>query len=388
MDHQVTKAATGKPKPPMSLSDDQGEAIGKVLDWWERGEKQTFSLAGYAGTGKTTVISKLIDEWEGRVLVAAPTGKAAQRLREKGVTATTIHMMAYRLNDEESTEDDPVFDYKGIGAKDALVIIDEASMVNQRIHDDLVGSGYRMLFVGDHGQLAPVGGDPGLMRHPDYTLSKIHRQDDEGLLAFAHALREGNPRPEAHGAVEKHWISPVKSDGCEITWRKLKAADNVICWRNVTRHWLNHRLAIENDLIEPDVKDDRDEMLAALEGKSFPVVCLRTNYKHGVFNGQVFNFYADRVHSDRVFGYLISTSGEKRPVWMDSMGFKSTRGSSPKQGLLWFDFGFCLTAHKSQGSEWDRVCVYDDTSSRMDERARWQYTAATRAAKRLDWLYR
>lgn len=371
-----------------SLSEDQAEAIDQIHAWWQKNEKQTFSLAGYAGTGKTTVISALLESWPGDVVVAAPTGKAAHRLREKGVKATTIHQMAYHLVGEDE-DGEPLFDYSGISRGLALVIIDEASMVNKEIHDDLVGDGYRMLFVGDHGQLAPVGEDPGIMRNPDFTLSKIHRQDDEGLLDFAHALREGDPNPEAHGAVSKLWIKPSGED--EPIWDAILKGDNVICWRNATRHWLNleifKRLEMLGDLGDRQATQNR-LLLLQLKDKTFPVVCLRNDYKVGVFNGQVFNFTPEKIDTTTCRGVLSSYGGWERNACLDMAGFRAQRGTSPAMGTLLFDFGFVLTAHKSQGSEWDRVCVFDDTFSKMEDRARWQYTAATRAAKALDWLHR
>ena len=390
------------------LSPDQARAIVAVRKWWRLSggvrDCQVFSLAGFAGTGKTTVISRLLAAWDGPVIVGAPTGKAAHALRQKGVRAETIHRLAYRMVGYDA-EGNPEFTYEGLPRDEALVVIDEASMVNQRTYDDLRSGGYRILFVGDHGQLAPVGGDPQVMRYPDFVLTQIHRQDDAGLLAFAHALREGEHVPVRRGAARTMWIPPTGED--EEVLRVLEDADNVICWRNSTRHWLNHVILKRTGWISRDIRyrprELRTPELTAIRercvGESWesgpnacgvPVVCLRNDYRRGVFNGQCFGLCVTAVKGDRVFGVLVDECGEARDeAAFDLLGFGlDRRGYQPADGTLLFDFGCCLTAHKSQGSAWPHVVVYDDTYSNMEDRPRWAYTAATRAEKKLTWLHR
>jgi len=373
----------------IELSPDQREAIDRVTAWW-RGDldSQWFSLAGHAGTGKTTIIFHLLKHLGSRVVVAAPTGKAALRLREKGVDASTIHQLAYHYAGIDEAGD-MLFDFAGIKHQPTLVIIDEASMINQAVFDDLRGEGYRMLFVGDHGQLAPVGGDPGLMREPDFTLSVIHRQDDEGLLDFAHALRQGEWLPDARGAVEKRWLDPR---GHDAVLDDALRADVMLCWRNQTRHWLNRIALSKYFRIEAD--DNVPAVLTDLRGEVVRAVCLRNDYKRGVFNGLVVDLRIGELHGDSLLHAEIVIDSKKygeksRPVLVDTRGFfLDQRGYQPPQGHLLFDFGYCLTVHKAQGSEWPHVAVYDDTYRGFEDRARFCYTAATRAKKRLTWMHR
>lgn len=375
----------------LSLSPDQVRAVDRVLHWLEREpDRQTMSLAGYAGTGKTTVISHLIDRLPGRVIVAAPTGKAALRLRQKGVRATTIHQLAYRFEGEDANGD-PEFTYTGIKDAGALVIIDEASMINDEIYRDLVGGGYRMLFVGDHGQLAPVGDDPGIMRSPDVVLDVIHRQDDSGLLDFAHQLRDGVYLPEASGAVSKHWLHPI--DGATGLGREaMTSADVVLCYQNRTRWHLNSRIMVDLGLTSHSVATGgAQRILLGLVGKTCRVVALKNNYRVGIFNGQLADLAVQRVTDDAVYGDLtLDTGVGLAGVTVSTLGFgrKPEGAGDLPSAVLLMDFGYVLTAHKSQGSEWDHVCVYDDTFRGMRDRARWCYTAATRAKRRLTWLHR
>ena len=382
-------------------SPDQVEAMDAIRAWWQRGTPQTFTLAGYAGTGKTTVISRLLEDWPGGVVIGAPTGKAALRLREKGVHAETIYRLAYKLAGKDA-DGDPLFEYVGLEDDSAedLVVVDEASMVNSDIYADLLSGGYRILFVGDHGQLPPIGGDPGIMQRPDFTLREIHRQDDQGLLDFAHALREGQPRPKGRGAAQTIRIPPTTfGDVDGGKWvGAVVAADIVICWRNATRHWLNHLLMRQRGVLPKGSQYSTGSAQAYLrhaleERNELRLVCLRNDYHYGVMNGMVVRArLLERIDAGDGFVAEIrdDLGGPPREVKVAAWGFMAERGVEPdrERRLALFDFGYCLTAHKAQGSEWDSVAVFDDTFATMEDRARWAYTAATRAKKQLAWIHR
>ncbi len=120
------------------------------------------------------------------------------------------------------------------------------------------------------------------------------------------------------------------------------------------------------------------------------MICLRNNNKLGIFNGQIFDARIGDVTRHIVKLTLIMPNGDDQYVDAEKHAFRAqgklTQPMAPFN--TFFDFGFAITAHKSQGSEWDKVCVFDDTSSRFKERARWAYTAATRAKEELLWLHR
>lgn len=376
----------------IDLSPDQNEAVDRILAWWRTDTtKQTFTLAGYAGTGKTTVVSRLLEQLPSRVVVAAPTAKAALRLREKGVKASTIHQAAYSLSHTDEETGDPVFDFIGTSREPPLFVVDEASMVSGPIYRDLVGAGYRMLFVGDHGQLPPVGEDPGIMRAPDFALEQIHRTDDRGLLDFAHALRKGDPRPKATGAVREVLINPVNAD--EVLARELAQADMVLCWKNATRHSLNMRAM--NVLGITERKSFGPGFLEELEGKTIRCVGLRNDYRRQIYNGGLLDVEIAQLHGGVLHGvardaYMDEVLGiGGRMVKIDPRGFcLAEQGYKPATGTVLLDFGYVLTVHKSQGSEAPRVAFYDDTHSRLEDRARLYYTAATRAEESLAWIVR
>src|SRR5262249_34437968 len=119
--------------------------------------------------------------------------KAAHVLRGKGIDASTIHSLIYKPGDEDDKGN--VKWIKADGLDCHGVIVDEASMVSEEIHNDLRSFGLPLIFVGDHGQLPPVQRSDGrasnLMDRPALTLQKVHRNAGE-IAHFAEFIRQGN----------------------------------------------------------------------------------------------------------------------------------------------------------------------------------------------------
>jgi len=213
----------------IDLSPDQARAL-EEIERWRTSSTKRLTLGGYAGTGKTTLIRELINQHDASV--CAFTGKAAFVLQSKGVEATTMHRLLYR----------PVRvggEVRFVKVQDLpteLVIVDEASMVDKVLMRDLESFPVKVLYVGDHGQLEPVGDDPGLMRDPDIRLEQIHRQaSGSPIIQFAHHVREGHaPRSfgsEAellerasgsllleHDAVDSTGLASTSTAGCGRSW--------------------------------------------------------------------------------------------------------------------------------------------------------------------------
>jgi exodeoxyribonuclease-5 len=351
----------------LDLSTDQEAARDAVRDWrdgWPRGGRPYLTLGGLAGTGKTTLIVYLAGEWEGAA-VAAVSGKAAHVLRSKGVRATTVHALMY-------------WPVKGAGGAIGfrrrprldgveVLIIDEASMIDQALMKDLLSFRLPVLFVGDHGQLEPVGTNAGLMRSPDVRLETIHRQAlDNPIIRFATAVREGRPTPP--------WDDPggrLTVAGKRDFWRLIRPDLQIICGFHRTRHEVNRRV----------------RRMMGGEGLVRPgdrLICLRNNPRWGVFNGQqvtVQGIVQDRL--DRIDLDVETDDGR----WLTLPALREQFGRDPitdiwSKDVVLLDYGYCLTAHKAQGSEWDAVLALEEIGRSWDAR-RWRYTVATRAARRL-----
>ena len=183
-----------------------------------RGEKRAFILRGYAGTGKTSVVSALVKALYSIHLapvLVAPTGRAAKVLaRYSGYEATTIHKAIYR--ESKVSGMDSIFDLGYNQRKGTLFIVDESSMIGTESEQQAFGSGNlledliryvyegedcSLLFVGDDAQLPPVGQvySAALDRSAleaygltvsECTLTEVVRQAlDNGVLREATALR-------------------------------------------------------------------------------------------------------------------------------------------------------------------------------------------------------
>ncbi len=370
----------------ISLTEEQEKAADEIMQWVSSGG-QWYALGGYAGTGKTTLVKFLIERLGKDTKVLAPTGKAADVLRKKGSNADTVHSFIYNFQgltlNEQTGKDVPIFEQKhDIEMDSGVVIVDEGSMVNQTMFDDMLRhDGVQFLFVGDHGQLPPVGGDPGLMRNPGSRLETIHRQAaGNPILKLAHAVRVGD-HPAKYAALNGDQLRIVSNASTVriVSYAMENNVDQVIAAFNQTRHSINRcfreALGFADRLLYPGDK----------------LVCLKNNRNNGVFNGQLFTvqsvgdvveFNDGDIKGTEV--EIVNDLGHKRKLTVANDGFydKVVGGTRLPSNLDQFDYGYVLTCHKSQGSEWGNVMVIDETC-RNWEMSRWRYTAYTRAKERL-----
>jgi exodeoxyribonuclease-5 len=345
------------------LSPDQARALDSVEQWLESGD-QRLTLGGYAGTGKTTLIRELLRRHSASV--CAFTGKAAFVLQSKGVEATTMHRLLYKpmqLGSELKfvlVEELPV----------PLVIVDEASMVDVNLMRDLESFRVKVLYVGDHGQLEPVGNDPGLMRSPDVRLEQIHRQaSGSAIIQFAHHVRSGG-EPTSFG----HEAELLDRAPASL----LLDHDAILCGFNRTRVDVNRRI--------------REQLgfHGRLPVVGERVICLRNNRDYGVFNGmQATVLDVEDADDHRLHMVVEDDMGNKTPRMVceaRQFGAERTLQKTRYEVALW-DWGYALTVHKSQGSEWPRVLVLEQIHADWSA-DRWRYTAATRAAEKLTYVRR
>lgn len=368
----------------LTLSPEQQLAVGFIGEWFHYaftpGHPNIFRLGGYAGTGKTTLIRSLIRDKRFRsVAVCAFTGKAADVLTRKGVTASTIHSLIYNCSEDPVTHELKV-ELKSCHQLDFdLIIVDEASMVSTEIYGDLVSFSIPILFIGDPGQLEPIGDNPNLMRDPNYTLTHIHRQALESpIIGLATAIRAAGPngayRPQAFGSHPPQLSFITK----QLKGELLASVDQIICGTNKTRMAVNQRCRIMQGHSMQDGlhKDEK-------------IMCLRNNTELGVFNGQLMWIADILEETSRCFNCLVRVDGREGLRELKLWSEPYYRPIDPKERIpkeyVHSDFGYCITTHKSQGSEWDSVLVIDEwMPPKIWDMTRWRYTAITRAAKQLN----
>ncbi len=371
----------------MDFSPQQDQALVEVNRWIKSGDTQLFRLFGYAGTGKTTLARHLADGVDGDVLFAAFTGKAAQVLRSKGAAkASTIHSLIYRPRGEETVEDEetgkknvlPMFSLNRQSAvsKASLIIIDECSMVDEELGRDLMSFGTPILVLGDPGQLPPVSGGGFFTEHePDILLEEVHRQArDNPIIDIAQTVREGGEIMYGDYGSTAKIIS--KS---EVTSKHVLNADQVLVGTNRTRRSYNLRLR--------ELKGFDGPLPAAGD----KLVCLRNDNVKGLLNGSLWQVTSAPRTVKQSMNLLVRAEDEG--IERNSAKIKLLKAVFEEPGveIPWqmrrrhddFDYGYALTVHKAQGSQWDEVVLFDESYAFREHRQRWLYTAVTRAAERL-----
>jgi exodeoxyribonuclease-5 len=349
-----------------------------VSDWLRAGDRQVFRLFGYAGTGKTTLARHIADEADGEVKFAAFTGKAASVMRGKGCRdASTIHSLIYRAR--ESGEEIPSFDLwdEAPASKAELIIIDECSMVDAELGRDLLSFGVPVLVLGDPAQLPPIqGGGFFTEAEPDAMLTEVHRQaQDDPIVRLSMDVRAGEYiEPGRYGdtnVLRKADLDP----------QRVLEADQVLVGRNVTRRSYNKRMR--------ERRGFDDEMPSAGD----KLVCLRNNRKKGLFNGGLWTVKDRGGRKGAKAGIMTmrllpdddtATRGVKVSVRPECFtgGIEHVDWQRRKP-YDEFDYGYVLTVHKAQGSQWDDVVLFDESFAFPESRERWLYTGITRAAKKL-----
>ncbi|MGV7034872.1 ATP-dependent DNA helicase [Methylobacterium symbioticum] len=368
----------------MTWSPQQEQALRAIADWHRDSADQVFYLAGYAGTGKTTIAKAAAADCKGSALFAAFTGKAALVLQSKGcVGASTIHSLIYKAFEEE--ERDPVtgavvrvtwrYGLNPLSEVSAagLVVIDECSMVGDRLGQDLVSYGTKILVLGDPAQLPPVRGEGFFTRvAPDFMLTEIHRQAaDNPIIRMSMDVREG--RRLSLGA---HGDSRV-IDLRDLGQRAVLAADQVLVGRNQTRRAVNAKIRRLKGL-DPDGPEIGDRL-----------VCLKNNKERALLNGGLWTV----AEIERAGGDWLPMLIESCDVRGLSAEVKVHRAffTGRVEDIPWdvrkqsdeFTYGYALTVHKAQGSQWDNVLLIDESSTFRQDRARHLYTGLTRAAERI-----
>ena len=393
---------------------DQQEACKLIKDWFLHSTRQAFVLAGYAGTGKTTLLKHVVTDVLGLVpeetaAFVTPTGKAATVLIRSGIHATTIHKLIYTslvqetemvLNGKKVSVEKLVFKRReSIEKRIKLIVLDEASMVSDEVLIDLIGFGVKILICGDTAQLPPVEGLNGFLSAPDYTLKTIVRQNlGNPIILLSEMAREGRPLPlgkfgENVVVLDKRKLTGERRENC------IMKADQIICGTNNTRAQINDEV---RRLIGFEGMPKSGEKLICIQNnwEKFIDADMRFNLINGIIGTVVDPFYDLKDHIG-FMQFIPDFTGELCPEVIrfdignfEDGNFRYKRGDYfPKfnkkgeiigaEALSRFEYGYCISCHKAQGSEFDNVVVFDESFCFKEDKNRWLYTAITRAKKNL-----
>ncbi len=406
-----------------NLSHDQREVYDSIQDWFRSaGGDDLLRFGGLAGTGKSTLVSlfakDVVRERPGmRIAFAAYTGQAASNLRNKlrlaGVQADrfgahhfvgTLHSLLYV---PVSAQNGAVlrWDKRATLGDYRLLVIDEASMVDDEILNDLEAFDVPILAVGDHGQLPPVQGTGSLMHEPTLRLETVHRRalDNEITRLSAVVRAEGDLPRDLADSEHVRLLTPDRLLGTVQDIYALASAPDeayvdpletvALTYTNRLRQQINRYLRSVRHGEEVDGPPRTGDI----------VVCLKN--QHGcVFNGMRGTVESDARDEDVWYGMKTYFPGDELEV--DGLFLKAQIGrdrtfgdfdeinrvidpyelTSWKSAGLLADYGFALTVHKSQGSQFRNVFLFYErpVGPSEDDYRRWLYTAVTRST---DMLY-
>ena len=386
----------------MILNKQQEEGLKIAVQRYRANEPWT-CIAGYAGTGKSTLIKFIIaaldlDE-DFDVCYVAYTGKAASVLKEKGCpNAMTAHRLLY----QSLPRNDGTFYHKIKRPLDRyykIIVVDEISMLPKEMWDLLLSHKIHVICLGDPFQLPPIGEDNGVLANPHIFLDEIMRQAEESeIIRLTMNIREGKAL-ELFKGNEVQVIEPKDIVGGLYGW-----ADQILVAKNLTRRIINNQMRkmlfntedttpIEGDKIIC-LKNDWEHPSAAGEvtvnGTIGTLSNIRYNYSIPCLNPMMLGDFLPDTYSSKDLelspvdlyfrninmDYKLLTTGEETVT-------KENFKTFPK---LWrpqtYDYAYAITCHKSQGSEYDKVLVFEEYLKGGDH-ARWLYTAATRAKEKL-----
>lgn len=403
----------------MRWSPQQDDALRSVNDWFHNSTEQVFHLFGYAGTGKTTLAKHLAEGIKGQVLFAAFTGKAAYVLQSKGCEgASTIHSLIYHSRDkskqqlldmekqlqdlineltlenkdidshsrvkelrkliavERDSAKQPFFvlNADSVVRHAALVIIDECSMVDAKMGSDLLSFGTKVLVLGDPAQLPPVGGAGYFTENvkPNIMLEEIHRQAEESpIIRMATRVRKELSLDVGDYGSNCHVLADTK-----LSPELVLSFDQILVGKNKTRFSTNRRIRELRGITDQyPVEGDR-------------LVCLRNDHEAGLLNGAIFSVSSvGGILDNKVVMDILPEGKDFTQSVLAHEHYFLGRG----EDLPWFerreaqefDYGYALTVHKAQGSQWDKVLLFDESGVFRKDRWRWLYTGITRAAENI-----
>jgi exodeoxyribonuclease-5 len=367
-------------------------------------------IGGYAGTGKTYMLANMrrkIFKYRSHLEIAFATftGKASSVLKTKLVENNgiydhdyigTIHRMIYH---PKTVYNHKLKQWVVVGWKlkkpeelfSDIIFIDEGSMVSKDIWEGLLKFGKPIIVFGDHGQLPPIGDTPfSLMNQPDFLLTEIHRQAlNSPIIKLSKYIRQNGYIPlniNSADVMKTSW----RTKQCKDIWESIGFDENtmVLCAFNATR-------ANVNDIIR--------KKLGYKKKQPYPgerLVCLKNNRASGIMNGQVGTVLWYMPDKKGLYRLTMYVEGQDEPVESlcsdkcfgevqypiyeqetKNQRARHNRGHS----IDYFDYGNCISVHKSQGSEWDKIILFEQRTKKWDDDfyTRWLYTAVTRARKKL-----
>lgn len=387
----------------MILTKKQEEGLNIAIARYQLGMPYT-CISGYAGTGKSTLVNVIVEALDldpiTEVAYITFTGKAANVLRHKNCpNAMTAHKLLYKARPTPSGK----FIYSPKDVLEGnykLIVVDEISMLPIDLWRLLLSHGIYVIACGDPFQIPPI--DPQTDNHvldkPHVFLDEIMRQAQESeIIRISMDIRNFKPLNYFKGTEVQIIKSSEMVDGM-LTW-----ADQIIVGTNAKRQEINDVMRKKAGRgPEPEVGDkiialrncwetfDMNYEMALVNGTIGELTSVEKELKnyqlYGIPTVPVLNI-GFKTSDDDIFGEVICDyqalkNGKK--FLSPQQEYKIFRSKYKGQEPIEFNYGYAITGHRAQGSQWDKVLVIEERFP-FDklEHARWLYTSCTRAAEKL-----
>lgn len=389
----------------MKLTDKQEKGLDIAVKRYLEKEKYSV-ISGFAGSGKSTLVKFIISalgqydvDPDEDVCYCAFTGKACEVLRKKGNSnISTLHKLLYKSrqlpNGKWMRIPTTSIPYK-------ILVIDEISMVPIDMIQLIAKFDVYCICLGDPFQLPPIDkkSDNHLLDSPHVFLDEIMRQAQESeIIRVSMAIRNGEPLSTFKGKE----VQILNSN--ELTSGMLSWADQTLVATNEKRNQINNFIRESKGFPKDEiVKEDKiiclrnywetisEQENALVNGsigycsQTFDTFLRLPNWAGG-YNIKVCNTTLrtddNDIYSNLSLDKTMILTGKKCVDWKTA--YKMEKGKKTK-GLLPLEcaFGYAITTHKAQGSQWDNVLVIEEKFPfNKEEHARWLYTAVTRSSKK------
>ncbi len=353
-------------------------------------------VTGPPGTGKTTILRAVIEVFkhlfpESKIMLAAPTGRASQRMVEStGSEAKTLHSLLGLVAEEQ--EEGFEKDKRNAPLDAGLIIIDETSMIDMslaRVFFNRINPGTKIVLVGDVNQLQSVGAgdvfremiDCGII--PVTTLTEIFRQKEGSLIAQnAKLINEGNTGLEIQSNVERDEFVLVRTKTQE------EAADEIcrIFCELVQRHGVEHvqilsPLRTDGAASSGQLNRTIREIVNPVQDDS-PDLKVGGNYFR--LNDKVMQNKNNKKASNGDIGFIRNISHDENGELKVTIAFSNSRvveyGLADMEHI---ELAYAMTIHKAMGSEFGVVIMPMIRSHMRMLKKNLVYTAVTRAKEKV-----